>query len=64
MGMRTKGVSFNEENPTDKELLEFAATYQNFSGKVKAWIKADLENARRRQRTSTESGGIRIRVGN
>lgn len=59
--MKTKGVSFNVENPTDKELFEHSLTYQNFSGKVKEWIKADKENARRRLRT--ETGGIRIRIG-
>jgi hypothetical protein len=60
--MKTKGVSFNVENPEDKALLEKALTYRNFSGKVKEWIRLDIEreNARNRQRTDT--GGIRINL--
>lgn len=44
--MKTKGVSFNLENETDKEVYEYAMQFKNFSGHVKQLI---LDEKRRRE---------------
>lgn len=48
MSMKTKGVAFNMDCPHQKELLEWAGKYPNFSSYVKRLIDNDKQKSERR----------------
>jgi hypothetical protein len=67
MGMKTKGVAFNMDDPDQKELFEYAMERTNFSAYVKRLIQSDRDSKRRKATgnpvvLSSNKGGIRFTV--
>lgn len=60
MGMKTKGVAFNLDDPDQKDLYEWAMARTNFSAYVKRLIQADRDI---KTRTTTRSGPIVVQEG-
>lgn len=58
--MKNKPVSFNIENPTDRQLLEHANAQGNFSGYIKRLMRNELN--RQRTVSATTQGGLKITV--
>ena len=62
--MKTKGVSFNLEDPQQRGLYEHTQRYKNFSAYVKHLITVDKEKEGRisaPQVTKSEVGGYQIK---
>lgn len=56
MGMKTRGVTFNVEDPEQSQLYKYTLTKKNFSGYVKELIQKD----RASKMTTNKPGGIKI----
>lgn len=54
--MVTKGISFNLNDPQQKEIYEYAMSVKNFSGHVKTLLERDKRTKEKPQK----SGGIKI----
>lgn len=66
MGMKTRGVTFNMEDPEQKKLLDYTLNLSNFSGYIKELIRKDreLKMASKEKNRSMAPGtsGIKIRL--
>lgn len=59
--MKNKPISFNIDNPEDKQLYEHVKGIKNFSGYAKLLISNDLKSKSETKRTP--AGGLQIRLG-
>lgn len=66
MSMKTKGVSFNMEDPHQAKLYEFACNTTNFSGLVKNLLSVQMEQSKRvapaKKVIPSSNGGIVFKV--
>lgn len=56
MSMKTRGVTFNIEDPEQLQLYKYSQTLGNFSGYIKELIRKD----RASKVTTKKPGGIKI----
>lgn len=67
MGMKTRGVAFNLEDPAQADLYGYTKQFKNFSAYIKGLIERD--RATRKPAPAQKiinppgSGGIKIKVG-
>jgi hypothetical protein len=52
MAKIVKSISFNDADPVEVELLQHLERYPNFSGYVKALIRADMYRKQQTQKTA------------
>ena len=60
-----KQITFNVEDPEQKQLLEYALSLDNFSGRMKKLLKQDYLRTQQLQNQLkfSNQGGIRFTVG-
>jgi hypothetical protein len=63
-GYVTKGVTFNADDPDQKELLKHALSRKNFSGYIKRLIQRDYEKTEKPQTYKSAGGGMKIDLRN
>ncbi|AYP68779.1 hypothetical protein BpsM61_00005 [Bacillus phage vB_BpsM-61] len=64
MGIKTKGVAFNLDDPDQRDLFNYAMTRTNFSAYVKRLIQADQQQKGPQSHVvrPSSSGGIKFVV--
>lgn len=62
MSMKNRGVSFNLDDPAQKELHDYTLNFTNFSAYVKGLIERERSSRNNVKKIKSEGGSISFKV--